>query len=106
MSSIHGTIFVIIGILMGGISLYKEELLIFRYASLVFIAYGVFKLLIKQLTTKSTSQPLKTEQFKQESQYSREQRLFNEQQTGFCKRCKSQISSFDNFCSYCGSKLR
>ena len=106
MSSIKGTIFVIIGILMGGISLYKEELLIFRYASLVFIAYGVFKLLIKQMNTKTTSQPLKTEQLKQESLYSKEQRLFQEHETGFCKRCKSQISSFDNFCSYCGNKLR
>ena len=114
MASIHGSIFVIVGIIIGGISFFKPELLIFRYASLLFIVYGVIKLLVVHMNSdKSESKKLRTDGMKHPHQNAHglnqqnvQERLHEKQQMIYCKKCSSQMTVYDNFCSYCGFRLR
>ncbi|MBI3032512.1 zinc ribbon domain-containing protein [Candidatus Woesearchaeota archaeon] len=107
MTSIHGSIFIIVGIIIGGISFIKEELLFFRYASLVFLVYGIFKVVIAYTNAnKNDKNTLKVDQQQAIHPALARQQEIMKQENVFCRKCGSQLSVFDNFCSYCGNKLR
>ncbi len=107
MASLHGSIFIIVGIIIGGISFLKQELLFFRYASLLFLIYGVFRVLIAYMKAdKSDKNTLKLDQSQAMHPVLQRQQEMIKQENVFCRKCGSQLSIFDNFCSYCGNKLR
>ncbi|MFH1439879.1 MAG: hypothetical protein ABIG89_04900 [Candidatus Woesearchaeota archaeon] len=117
--NIHGIIFIIVGAIVLGISLFKEELLLFRYLGGAFILYGTFKWIFKLITGGNSKKDAldKAELYRrygnraddiQQTQQRQQNQLrhnINRTQMYRC-RCGNDVFPHNTFCSNCGIRLR
>lgn len=127
---IPGFVFLIIGVLVLGVSLFKKQLTFFTYVGGLFILYGVFKMVFKWITNSSPSE-IKNEELRrygvngqiptaqtpnfhnaktQNTQTLNPHNIHasNVQRTQAykCRRCGNMVFLHNNFCSICGLRLK
>jgi hypothetical protein len=114
---IHGIVFIIIGAVVLVVSLFKEELLFFRYVGGLFLIYGTFKLVFKLITDsdskKEALQKMYSEQLPRYRQGQANTQPQGQQGSNYqrlpmfkCKRCGYDLFPHNNFCANCGTRLR
>jgi len=88
-------LFIGVGLLVSGISLYMgEKLIVFAYVGLAFIVWGAFKLVARYLLKKPTK--------KEEKQT---ERRINQTPVIACPYCATSCYSTARFCHMCGATL-
>ena len=104
MAKVHGIIYLIIGLFVT-VASYKinyDKLYLFFYIGLLFIIYGVAKIIIgfinkeeRKKVAPSNIHKNQLNQFKQpiKQQYKR------------CQNCGNVARGYDNFCSRCGNRM-
>ena len=103
MASIHGTVYLLIGI---GVTIASkiinpEKLKIFFYLGLLFIAWGVMKLFFSYIMAKS-SKP----RHSQPQPHLHSHKNPNLQTLArYCSRCGNMLHGHGNFCQYCGAPV-
>lgn len=101
MASIPGIVFIIIGIIMSVVSFFRiESLKVFIYVGLLFVFWGLVKIIAKTLRSeKKRATEYEEEYYKSQKPQQRHA------QTRYCPRCRSQIALHHNFCSKCGARV-
>lgn len=113
MVSIHGAVFIVIGLLVVVFS-YFRDILFFKIVGVLFIVYGTFKWIFKAITGANTAKealnmnapeqkPLRNAA--QPSQPYSSQDI-SRRQMYKCRKCGNDIFLHNQFCSNCGLKLR
>lgn len=99
MAKIHGIAYLIIGIMILGLSYYigqtKEGFKIFIYAGLLMIIIGIIKLAIQRARSKKETKP-SHHAATHKSAY----------RPLYCTRCGAVINPTDKFCYNCGNRIR
>ena len=94
MVKIHGIAYILIGIFISTASymINRNNLYIFFYGGMFFIAYGVAKIILKFITRQKEQQKSQSMQ-KTHQSYKK------------CHRCGNIAKLTDRFCSKCGTKM-
>ena len=104
MAKVHGIIFLVIGLFVS-IASYKinyDKLYVFFYIGLLFIIYGVAKIIIGFINKDEKKQaPLNRLSQNQLNQL----RQPVKQQYKRCQTCGNVARGHDNFCSRCGARI-
>ena len=90
---IPGWVFILIGAIIAITSYFVPHLKFFFYVGVALFAYGIAKLVFSFIV-------------KEEKEDAYVQQAMNEVQELRCKKCSNFIRNFDNFCSYCGMRLK
>lgn len=96
MARISGIVFIIVGIIVTITSyFFVEEIFVFSYIGILFIVWGIIKIIYKKLTSPSKK---KTDFIKQHKKH--------RNRRPHCPYCNKVIVIHDNFCSNCGALLK
>ncbi|MBI5393542.1 hypothetical protein HZA96_06760 [Candidatus Woesearchaeota archaeon] len=94
---ISGWIFIIIGAVVAITAYFIPHLRFFFYVGSAIAAYGLAKVIFNFIFKEDRTQ---------QNSMNYEQLAAKELQESRCRRCKNIVRRFDNFCSYCGMRLR
>ena len=96
MAKIHGLLYVIVGLFVSIMSwkLDYQKLIFFFYAGLIFILFGVIKLIFNLVKNKAN----KSEEIHFKSQH-------QTQRFKYCAKCGSPSRLQDKFCRKCGVRI-
>jgi ribosomal protein L40E len=100
MVKIPAIAYLLIGVLISVTSMYIEGLKLFFYVGLLFIAIGVFKIVVRFIT-----KPKETTIEKKAEGISQQQQQYRQPGIKVCKNCGAGSYSQARFCYYCGTKL-
>ena len=116
---IHGIVYIIIGAIVLSVSLFREQLIFFRYVGGLFIVWGTFKVIFKLITGSSSKKealnnfPQGQQGLQQQGQRQqqnqnnqRQQNDINRTQMYNCQRCSNNVFPHNHFCSNCGMRLK
>ena len=106
---IHGVVFLIIGGVVLGVSLFKDQLRFFTYVGGLFILYGTFKIIFKVITGSSSEKEalrIRQQQIQSLQGQPKQQQNQYRTQTFKCQRCGNDVFPQNNFCSSCGIRYR
>ena len=99
MAYIPGIIFVIIGVIVSITSyFFVEEIFIFTYVGLSFVAYGILKMIYKKITSPKKETPIQ-----HNNQVNHKKRHYHHPH---CPNCNIQVGIHNNFCHNCGTNLK
>ncbi|MBS3137193.1 hypothetical protein J4232_02050 [Candidatus Woesearchaeota archaeon] len=94
---LSGWIFIIIGAITLITAYFLPHLRFFLYIGSTIAAYGLAKVIFNFIFKEDKS-------LQNSTNY--EQLAVKELQESSCKRCRNIIRTYDNFCSYCGCRLK
>lgn len=104
---IPGFVFLIIGVLVLVVSLFKKQLIFFTYVGGFFILYSVFKMVFKWITNSS---PAEIKGYNINRQIPNipniQPQPVQRTQMYKCRRCGNMVFFHSNFCNICGLRLR
>lgn len=100
MVKIPAIVYLIIGAIVTAGSMYIEGLTIFFYVGLIFIAVGVFKVVIAFVT-----KPKESAVEKQAEGIQQQQRQSAQRGIKTCPRCGAGSYPQANYCYYCGNRI-
>ena len=104
MAKIPGPVYFIIGLLVSGVSWYvntkqgRNDLELFFWIGLIFIAWGVFKIMIRLILSSGK---------KDKVPHTNANYHYRDIDHGrYCPACGTPISRFDMYCRGCGMRVR
>lgn len=126
MAKIKGVVYLLIGMLVLAVSIYVDgssatkDLQFFFYVGLVFLVWGIIKTIFDFLRSQSQRKVInKTRKQNQQANMAKPQNVVSSQknttrldntkqsyQRKFCHNCGKHVGPIDNFCYYCGTRLR
>lgn len=104
MVSIHGIVYLIVGVVVIVVSRTVNGMHSFFYVGVTFVAIGIAKLIFRYITREKKEKiidktPMKVPQYPQQQRYA-------QQQAYRCQRCGAHMGALFNFCSQCGARVR
>ena len=104
MAKLHGLVYIAIGFFVSSVSwkISYEKLFLFFYAGLLFILFGIGKLIFSPKTNKEEKQKTADTKIQHKAPYQTTRQM---QQFKCCFKCGNVARINDNFCSRCGARV-
>ena len=102
MAKIHGLIYIVIGFFVASVSwkISYEKLFLFFYIGVLFILFGIGKLIFGSREIKEEKQNPAGQKIQNKILYQKMHQQFKR-----CARCGNVARISDNFCSRCGARV-